>query len=173
MDYTQLVLTADPQRSLSELNTVLLAVGFEKVSGKAEQIAYEGPGMRSTRQNPLLGASRIELTSERQGFQLAAELGGVRQMQRFLKWFPISLGLGLFLVLGPILGIVFGQAFGVGFGAPFAAGGNWWLLSTLALLPVAPWLVLSPLMGRGIERRSRRALDRLCSSVGELSPKSH
>lgn len=41
-----------------------------------------GPGLRSTRQNPLLGATRIRIERSGERVELSAELGGVEGMRR-------------------------------------------------------------------------------------------
>jgi hypothetical protein len=91
---------------------------------------------------------------------LHAELGGVETMRRFLMRFPFLLGFGLaaFFAIGG--GVFFGQLFGVGFGVPWAQGGRWVAMAMIfGILPVAPWVVISPLMVRMIRKRTHQALD--------------
>lgn len=117
------------------------------------------PGLNSTRQNPLLGASKIYLALDGHQLRLDAELGGVDSMRRFLMRFPFLLGLGLGLFFGIGGGFMFGRQFGVGFGVPWAQGWTWMFFSIgVAMLPVAPWLFLSPMMSNMIRTRTQNAL---------------
>lgn len=92
--------------------------GFAIVKRDGKSVDLTGPGLNSTRQNPLLGASRIHLELHGHELSLEAELGGVETMRRFLMRFPFMLGLGLYF--GVVGGIAFGRQFGVGFGVPWA-----------------------------------------------------
>ena len=83
-------------------------------------------------------------------------------MRRFLMRFPFLLGLGLGLFFGVGGGLMFGQLFGVGFGVPWAQGWVWMLLALgFAMLPVTPWLVLSPMISKWIRTRTQNALQTL------------
>lgn len=136
--------------------------GFRIEQDKGKSATLVGPGMHSTRQNPLVGASEITLRVEGGMLHAEAELGGVDTMRRFLFRFPLLLGLGLGLTFAVAGGLAGGRAFGGGFGVPWAPGWRWLLLGLAAgLLPVAPWLVLSPLMARRIRRRTESAIDAL------------
>ena len=100
--------------------TVLTNNGFAIVNRDELTASLKGPGLNSTRQNPLLGASAIRLALEGNQLRLDADLGGVDSMRRFLMRFPFLLGLGLGLFFGVGGGLMFGQLFGVGFGVPWA-----------------------------------------------------
>lgn len=152
--------------SLAKAVRSLIAVGFSVVKQDERRVELRGPGMRSTKQNPLLGATKIELRSANRAVQMDAELGGVQTMQKFLTWFPPLLGLSLAMVFTLVGGITFGQAFGIGFGVPAAPGWKWIVVSFgVAFLPTLPWLVLSPLMIRMIRKRTIRALEKLLQSA--------
>ena len=134
--------------------------GFAITHRDADSAELIGPGMNSTRQNPILGASKITLTTHDHSIKAEAELGGVDTMRRFLTWFPLllGLGLGLFFCFGG--GLLFGQQFGIGFGVPWAKGWRWILVSIGgAMLPVSPWLVLSPLISGMIKKRTQNAVE--------------
>jgi len=109
------------------------------------EIVAKGPGMQSTKQNPLLGASRVRIAIESSFITLSAELGGVKWMRNFLFVFPPSLALLLsitFFIL-PI--------------ASFAAFIPW--------LAVLPWVFLSPLVARWIKKRTLSALDTMLHNM--------
>ncbi len=131
----------------------LTALGFRVVQKGATTLALEGPGMTSTRQSPLTGASVIEIVAEGRRLGLQAELGGVRRMARFVLIFPIALG----LLLGVLLLVVFSLTLRPGAGLP--------VVSLAVAGAVAPWLVLGPLMARWIRSRTTRALDALLDNL--------
>ncbi len=152
---------------------VLTGQGFAIKDRSALSADLTGPGLNSTRQNPLLGASKIHLEIADQELRLAAELGGVETMHRFLKYFPILLGLGLGVVFAVGGGFLFGQQFGVGFGVPWVQGWRWLVMAFAgALLPVSPWLFLSPMMSRMILHRTQNALTTLVNNSEQLSKRS-
>ena len=133
----------DAQAALSLAQAALVAQGFEILAQSASELCVRGPGLHSTRQSPLLGATELSLHIAASSIEAQAALGGVARMKAFVYLFPPGLGLVLSL--------------------PFLLAGlpNWWV----GLLAVAPWLVLSPLMGAMIERRTIRAIEGLVRSM--------
>ena len=102
--------------------------------------------------------------------RLDAELGGVDSMRRFLMRFPLLLGLGLGVFFGVVMGLLFGQQFGVGFGVPGAKGWMWMLVAVSgAMLPVSPWLFLSPMISNSIRKRTQQALTSLVNNAVRMS----
>ena len=117
----------------------------------------------------MLGASAIDLELADNTLSLGAELAGVESMQRFLKLFPLMLGVGLGLFFGIGGGIVFGRQFDVGFGVPWAQGPAWMLVALgAAMLPVSPWLFLSPMMSKRIRTHTEDALTALVTNAAKL-----
>jgi hypothetical protein len=154
-----------PQDALKSALATLTSNGFAITRRDATSATLTGPGLNSSRQNPLLGASRIDLRIDNKLLQVNAELGGIDTMRRFLMWFPFLLGLGLGLVFVVIGGVV-GQQSGLGFGVPGAQGWRWALTAMVcAILSVAPWLVLSPVMARMFRNRTQRALETLVNNA--------
>ncbi|MBL8871182.1 MAG: hypothetical protein JNK90_15400 [Planctomycetaceae bacterium] len=156
----------DASRTFMHVVEVLDSVGFKILSCDKQHAELSGPGLNSTKQNPLLGASAIQLRCQNDSIKLGASLGGVATMERFLRWFPLGLGfiLGtLFAVLG---GFGFGRAMGVPFGVPWAQGFNWVVVAyTLAFLPVCPWFLIGPWMVRMIRKRTTAALEALLQNA--------
>jgi hypothetical protein len=143
--------------------------GFAIVNREKNSANLTGPGLHSTKQNPLLGASAIHLELHGQQLRLDAELGGVDSMQRFLMRFPFMLGLGLGLFFGVVGGVVFCRQFGVGFGVPWAQGLTWMLLAVgVAMLPVSPWLFLSPMMSKMTRTRTQNALTTFVNNAVQI-----
>jgi hypothetical protein len=126
--------------------------------------------MNSTRQPPIFGASQIRVSSNHGQLALDANLGGVANLRRFLIWFPLLMAIGLAVLIGGALGVVLGQALGMGFGVPFAPGWSWVGFAALvSLLPLSPWLVLSPVIIRALRTRTVEALDTCLSSIDVMS----
>jgi len=166
---TSAVTTKPTEDVLQAALVTLTNNGFAIAKRDVKSVDLTGPGLNSTRQNPLLGASRIHLELHGNELSLDAELGGVETMRRFLMRFPFMLGLGLGLFFGVVGGIAFGRQFGVGFGVPWAQGLTWMLLAIGgAMLPVTPWLFLSPMMSKMIRTRTQNALTTLVTNAVQL-----
>ncbi len=157
--HTSAVASASSDSILDSAVQTLANQGFAISDRTMNSVTLNGPGLNSTRQNPLLGATKITLTINGKNLDADAELGGVERMQRFLTRFPFLLGLVLGLLFGVGGGVLFGQLFGVGFGVPWAQGWQWLVAAIcFAMLPVAPWLFISPLMSRSIQKRTEHAI---------------
>ncbi|HVZ39575.1 MAG TPA: hypothetical protein VHI13_09885 [Candidatus Kapabacteria bacterium] len=134
----------------------LSANGFRVAERSATSAEFAGPGMRSTNQNPILGASRIMITCSADTIGVAAELGAMARMQRFARVFPPVLLGGIGTVLSVIFLIVFGAS-------------HWrvWLLAVLLVVAVqgAIWAVVGPLLARRIESRVRASLDMFLRNI--------
>jgi hypothetical protein len=147
-------------KALGLAESTLTAVGFRLTERTADSMEWAGPGMHSTRQSALVGASRIRVLDGRGKLAIEADLGGVARMSRFVRLFPV----GLALFLGGVLSVVFSLVHGPGTWLAVVAavvGGN-------AVL----WWLLAPLMARGIRARTCRELDTLLANmvaVGEGS----
>jgi len=137
--------TGNSARALELARTILASNGFKVRLEGAGSLTATGPGMTSTRRNPLCGISSLRLSVFGGEARAEAELGGVRWMKRFLYGFPPLLGLLLIAVF-------------------FLAG-----LPPFTVLVVAgalaPWVVLSPLLVKVLERNTRKALDALLSNL--------
>lgn len=158
--------TEDPRQALSKAMLVLETVGFRIVSCDERNAELQGPGLNSTKQNPLLGATSIQLRCSERTIYLTAKLGGVATMQRFLTWFPLILGLSLGTIFAIAGGFGFGRAAGIPFGVPWAQGFRWIVAAyAMALMPVAPWLFLSPMLIRVIRKRTKVALETLLQNA--------
>src|SRR3954452_23972968 len=112
----------------------LTTLGFRVATRGENSIEFTGPGLSSTRQNALLGATRIRL--EAAGGQLAvrADLGGVRWLRRFVLLFPPMLCLGI----GAVLMAVFWIALPAGLRKLEAA------LAAIIGLQMVMWMIVGP-----------------------------
>jgi Flp pilus assembly protein TadB len=142
---TSIPYSKDPQDALAFARSILAQTGFRIVSLENRCLEALGPGLQSTRQNALRGASRVRILIYDETIHLSAELGGVIWMRNFLYLFPPLLGVFLIAVFA-LLGLP-GRAF-------------WIVLAALS-----PWLVLSPLISRAVKRSTLEALDTLLQNL--------
>ncbi|QEG00825.1 hypothetical protein Mal15_49010 [Stieleria maiorica] len=101
---TQLPVHSSEDVVLNKASELLIACGFNVTSQNDNEVKLRGPGMRSTNQNPILGATEITLRrshSTRGKIAVQADLGGVRWMRNFMIFFPLCLfgGLSAFMVI--------------------------------------------------------------------------
>lgn len=146
--------TGPPEELLRSFVMALTQVGFRLESQSPNSRELTGPGMMSSRQSPLLGASRIQVRVESGQVWVTAELGGVARMKRFLIILIGGLCLGMAVLFGGL------AAFGLlrsRNGAPFQP---WFIL-----LPFLPWVVLIPWMSSLMERRSKAAIETLVHNM--------
>lgn len=146
MDYRKTIVFAGKCPGVIETaRSVFVNNNFKIESLSDTEIIAEGPGMYGTKQNPLVGATRVHIIVKPGRIDLLAELGGVRRLRNFVFFFPPALALVLsitFLFL-PM--------------APSAALIPW--------LAVSPWLFLSPFVARLIKNRAISALDTLLHNM--------
>lgn len=170
MEYTKSVpFHGDVNRALDLATTVLATNSFVIANKTALGVEMLGPGMRSNRQNPILGATRIRISAEPSQLVIDAELGGVTRMSRFLTYFPASLGLLFVVLFGLGMGLIMGAVTGAGFGVPAAPGWKWLAMTVpISTLPLLPWLFLSPMMIRSIRKNTVVALDTLLNNMATV-----
>jgi hypothetical protein len=142
----------EAEKALGLAESALTALGFRITEHTPASIELVGPSMNSTRQSPLVGASRVRIMNRQGELAVEAELGGVERMSRFVTLFPLGLG----LVLGLVMWIVFSALGRAGAGI---------MPAIIPLIATAPWLVIGPLMARSIRARTGRALDVLVANM--------
>ncbi len=130
---------------LDVARTTLLSLGFEIQIDTPSELAARGPGMHSTQQPALLGATSVHLRLSSSEITAEAILGGAATMKRFIVLFPPGLMVSLLL-------------FNNIFVAP---------VSLIHLLWVLPWFAVAPLFGRAIERSTIRAVERLVRGMAQ------
>lgn len=159
------------EQAMELARNILASNGFkvESLPGEAMNAAglnATGPGMQSKRQNPLLGAKHLTLRIAEGHVAIDADLSAMQRLKRFVYWFPWGLSLVLAITLGTIFGFQFGSQTESGFGIPQFEGWKWMVLViVVGLAPALPWLILSPLLARSLERRTKLAIDTLCVNV--------
>jgi len=157
MEYRQ---TCECQLNLNDLiqplMLMLTPLGFQMADESAESITFRGPGMNSTKESPLTGASQIRVSTSEGWLTLEADLGGVRWMERFVTWFPQGLAVVLSLILGTVAVIQFNRKVAL-------------IAVSTAFLSVLPWRLLSPWICHRIRRRTSHALDSLFIALQRMS----
>ncbi len=154
MQYTaSLSFSGNTEKAFGLAEFALTAIGFRLTQRTAESLEMVGPGMNSTRESALVGASRIHILSNPSALAIEADLGGVERMSRFVTLFP----LGLALLLAILFAILFGTLFNTG---P-------WLFTIVAVTGInaVVWLLVGPWMARRIRARTCRGLDALLANM--------
>lgn len=138
----------DPAKALQTLQQIFIHNNFSVKPHGDNGFELIGPGLNSTEQNPLLGISKGACRLQGSTIELVVELGGVQFMKRFVLFFPFGLGI--------LLSAVF----------LLTMGG--WLAVATPILAVSPWLVLSPLMSRWIQKRTESAIETALQNSAEV-----
>jgi hypothetical protein len=126
----------------------LVSQGFRIAVQQRDSVELLGPGMHSSRQNPLVGASKVAVRSWGREVAIEADFGAVRRMIRALGVFFIGMTIFLFVLFGFVI-----------------PSENMVVRFVVPLLPLAPWPVLLPWMGWLFRRRAARAFDALLQNV--------
>lgn len=145
---------------------ILAAAGFTLQEKGSDSIEFHGPGLNSSRESAILGATKIRILHDRDSLRLEAELGGVARMKRFLKTFIPSLAVLLMILIGPVTGWLAGLQNGLDFGVPGLPGVKWLLFTMpITLLPFLPWVFLTPWVAGKIRTRTCNAIDGLLQNI--------
>lgn len=138
-------------KALSVAQSAFISQGFEIVGRGDSELRVTGPGMNSTRQNPLRGVTEASIVVRSTAIEIRAVLGGVQKLKTFLRVFPLAMAIFFMVVFGVIAWQV-------------PVFRHFWIF-LFPLLALSPWLVIAPVMGRAIERRTRQAVDTLLSNM--------
>jgi hypothetical protein len=129
----------------------LLPQGFQLVASTDHELRVTGPGINSTRENPLKGITEASIIVRSSAIEMRATLGGVEKMKKFLTFFPLGMAL-LFLIVFGVLALTIPDL-----------RRPWFFL--IPILALSPWLFLAPLMARMIGRRTIQAIDTLLNNM--------
>lgn len=138
-------------KALDVARTNFMGQGFQIVASSNYELRVTGPGLDSTKENPLKGVSEASIIIRASAIKIKAMLGGTQKLNKFLRVFPLGMALFFLLVIGVIALILpdFRQ---------------WWVF-LIPVLALSPWLFLSPIMTRWIEKRTVQALDTLLNNM--------
>jgi hypothetical protein len=144
---------ADSEKAVSAAANVLIQQGFQIVEKSDTAVELTGPGMISSRQNPLVGISKIRISQSSGSLSVEAQFDSIRRLIKYLAVFIVGMGI-FFLVLFAILFTRQGQPVSI--------------VVLISLAPLAPWPVLLPLITIWLKSRTSRAMDVLLSNVDYL-----
>lgn len=129
------------QAAISSIETTLLPNNFKVTKATPTAIELKGPGLRSSKENPIRGASEIKIEVRNGKLHLEAALCGIRFLAIFIVAFPLLL-MGVLSFLPVIL-----------------AGGDFGEFNPAILLIMSPWVFISPMAIVWMRKRAIRALD--------------
>lgn len=141
----------DAKEAFNVARTALLSLGFEVLVDSPDEMSAEGPGMHSNQQPELLGATSIRFMLSGPNITVEAVLGGVQTMKNFVNLFPPGLIISLLIVQ---------YLFGPGDAKDL-----------LHVFWVLPWIVIGPFLGRSLESKTERAIDRLLRGMAQAGKK--
>jgi len=151
MDYEKTEpFSGNMEKVLEVAKNVFIQHNFQIVRDSDTEVEFTGPGMLSSRQNPIVGISRICIRVTSGNLSLEAEFEGIRKLTKYLVLFIA--GMAIFFVV--FFGILFSEQ-----GQPL----NKTILISLA--PFIPWPVIIPLMYIWMKSRTSKALDRLLTNM--------
>ncbi len=158
--------SGESETAFARALSILGAAGFTVQQQDRDSIEFTGPGLNSSRESAILGATNIRIRLDHDSMQLDAELGGVAKMRRFLNTFIPSLAVLLVVIIGPFTGWVAGMQNGLGFGVPGLPGLKWLMFTVpITLLPFLPWIVATPWVTGKIRTRTINAIDGLLQNI--------
>jgi hypothetical protein len=152
MEYSKTVpFTGRASKALEVARSTFLPQGFQVVASNDYELRVTGPGINSTRENPLKGISAASIITGPSAIEMKATLGGVEKMKKFLIFFPLGMAV-LFLIVFGVLALT------------LPAFRHPWIF-LIPILALSPWLFLAPLMSRMIGRRTIEAIDTLLNNM--------
>lgn len=167
MDYeNEIEVNADPHVVVENAINALLACGMKLDRRETQEATLSGPGLRSTNQNPILGATTlrfIERDRPNSRIIVHADLGGVRWLGKFMIRFPLLMSLGLLLIhllldwVGPWVG------------RPVIPQAVQWSIVGVAALLVVPWLIIQPIAVRKLTAKTEQAIVDLVRSADRMA----
>ena len=152
MDYHKIaVFEGDSQKAVEVARNLFIQHNFRIKSSGDTAIEADGPGTFWTKgQNPMVGISKINVSTSGGQISVEAEFGGVRKTQLYTAFFICGMAI-FFLIL-----------FGFLFSSQQMPGRK---LFVIILSTFAPWVVLLPLMTKFMKSRSAKAIDAMINNM--------
>ena len=163
---TQIEVRSDEEAVLARSAEILISCGFHIALQNENQLTLRGPGMRSTKQNPILGATEITLRRShtmRGKLDVSADLGGVRWMCNFMTYFPPLLIGGLMTIHLVIANFVLNNM----------PQGLFNKLLAGAVFMLFLFLCLGQILGRRIRQNTENAIDACIRDADHLIERDH
>jgi len=154
MDYEKTEpFSGNMEKALEVAKNVFIQHNFQIVRNSNSEVEFTGPSMLSSRQNPLVGISRVCIRGTSGNISVEAEFGGIRMLTKYLVLFIV--GMAIFFLV--VFGIMFSKQ-----GQPLNK------IILLSLAPFIPWPVLIPIMAIWMKSRTSKALDTLVNNMVTL-----
>jgi hypothetical protein len=150
MDYQRTMPVADSEKAVDAAANVFIQHSFQLVEKSETAVELTGPGMISSRQDPLVGISKIRIYRANGSLSVEAQFDSIRKLIRYIAVFIVVMG--VFFVI--LFGILFTRQ-----GKPMGT------VVLISLAPLAPWPVLLPLITMWLKSRTARARDVLLSNI--------
>ncbi|MHC4665025.1 MAG: hypothetical protein ACYS9T_03585 [Planctomycetota bacterium] len=154
MDYQRTIPVADSEKAVGAAASVFIQHSFRITQKSETAVELTGPGMISSRQNPLVGISQIRILQSTGSLSVEAQFDSVRKLLKYIAVFIVGMGI-FFVVLFAVLFTRQGQPLRI--------------IVLISLAPLAPWPVLLPLIMIWLKSRTSRALDVLLSNTAYLA----
>lgn len=154
MDYQRTMPVADSEKAVDAVTNVFIQQSFRITQKSETAVELTGPGMISSRQDPLVGISKIRISQSSGSLSIEAQFDSIRKLIKYLAVFIV--GMGVFVVI--LFGILFTRQ-----GKPVGT------VVLISLAPFAPWPVLLPVIMIWLKSRTARALDVLLSNTAHLA----
>jgi hypothetical protein len=138
--------------ALRVVRDALIANGFSVASTGGGSLEAQGPGMHSSRENPIRGVSRARARVHGSTLEIEADLGGVARLGWLLLILPITLGLIL-------AGVTWMQLSGAERAGDYLG----------PVLMTGIWIVLAPLFLWHIRTRTVKAVEALLYSAANAT----
>jgi hypothetical protein len=152
MEYSKAVpFTGHAARALDVARSTFVGQGFQIITNSDYELRVTGPGITSSRENPLKGVSEASIIVRPSAIEIKAILGGVQRMKMFLRLFPLGMALLFLIVFGVLAWMLPGFR-------------HAWIF-LIPVLALSPWIFLGPLIVRSIGKKTAQAVDMLLSNM--------
>lgn len=159
MTYQQTIpLSGNPDKALDALRLVFMQHGFQVTQTDRTSLEVTGPGWQNTKQDAIRGISHARLMAAGHELTVEAELGGARNLMRFVQIFPPALSLGLLAIFYVVFHATREMRSGPGFKIALLVCG----------INMALWLVIGLLWAPAIKRATVRSLNTLLANAAVI-----
>jgi hypothetical protein len=148
----------DSRRAMDFVMAALTAAGFRIEKSNDTTLSATAPMMMSTRQNPLLGASRLEIAISGGSLTARADLTGARRLFQILGVMMVAM-----MAIGETATILLVSLHKYHGRTPGR------LVEFIPLMALSPWPILLPLMYQFTKRNARRAVQTLLHNAAMAS----
>ncbi|MEZ6143050.1 MAG: hypothetical protein R3B84_21000 [Zavarzinella sp.] len=143
--------------AIEKAMTILVSRGFSLQEHSEQHVLATSSGYNNNRQDPLLGASQIELRAGYNNLQLSADLSSARWLQKFVSTFPMILTVVILGIVSIVLSLT----------TPM---GVWvYILLGIFAVDVVIFSIVGKLVGGKIMQNTTNALEQFLNNVVQLA----